>query len=225
MGLPEFGNVVAEARRKRGLGLREVAREVGLEPSRLLRIERGDRPPPPLPIVRALAQVLGLPMGELLIATGTSREVVESLVWSERLLFGPQEAYAPHNPALWRRNTFQVEVVASDGALRTIALGEERLQVLAFGGGSPLEITVPPEAVTLHPNPPQALTAASVLEARVCKVRDLGDLRNYVLACRGFELNVLSVPLEEIAIEAAVWASFPVASVRTHPAGSETAEG
>lgn len=41
-----FGNTVRSLRTKRGIGLRKFAREVGISPTYLSKIERGEFPPP-----------------------------------------------------------------------------------------------------------------------------------------------------------------------------------
>ena len=84
----EFGVVVREGRVRKGVSLRRLANLSGIDYSRLSRIETGTRPAPDLASIRALAGILDLDLGELLVASGTSRSVVEDLVWSERVRLG-----------------------------------------------------------------------------------------------------------------------------------------
>jgi len=54
-----FGKTVRELRVKRGLGLRRFARQLGISPTYLSKIERGDFPPPAEAKVVAIADALG----------------------------------------------------------------------------------------------------------------------------------------------------------------------
>lgn len=213
----QFGELLRQARLERGIPLREVARSVGLDPSRLSRIEHGERPPPPLPYIRALAQVLRVPMAELLRAAGTSKEVLETLLWSERFSFGHEEPFIPFHPELWNKNTYPVEVVERSGALVRVALGASILEVISFSSVPRLRITIPPEAVLISPSPPPAWTR-NLFPARILKTRQLGDLWNLILACPGFELNALVPGWAGPEPGKRVWAAVPTPSIRTFPA-------
>ncbi|MGC9530000.1 MAG: helix-turn-helix domain-containing protein [Candidatus Bipolaricaulaceae bacterium] len=223
MAKQTFGTLIRRARLEQRVPLRELARRVELAPSRLYRIESGERPPPSLPVIRALAQALNLPMGELLVATGTPREVLESLLWSERAAFPEGQRFAPHYPRLWARNTFLAEVVGGEGALRRVRVGECTWEVVAFGPARRLLITVPPEAVLLAPLalPLRGMSTTNVLTGAVCKARRVGELVNVVLAGEGVELNAL---IPAMWREGGGWergaplrAAFPVPAVRTQP--------
>lgn len=220
MGKADFGQVLRQAREEQGLPLRELARRVGLDPSRLSRIEHGDRPPPSLPQIRALSQALGVPMADLLVAAGTKKEVLETLLWSERLSFRKEEAFVPFHPELWEKNTFPAEVPRGRGALRVVRVGEVTLEVISFTSGR-LLVTLPPEAVLLFSCRPQGLGTRNLFPGRVHKVRALGELLNVVLDCPGFELNAL-VPdwvQEELALSVGkeAWAAIPAPAIRTYP--------
>jgi transcriptional regulator with XRE-family HTH domain len=82
MGKARFGEMIKEARVDAGLSLREVAAKTGIDFTRLSRIEHGSRPAPGLSEIRILADLLNLDMVDLLVAAGTSREVMEHLLWS-----------------------------------------------------------------------------------------------------------------------------------------------
>lgn len=215
-----FGECLHRARVEQSLPLREVARRVGLDPSRLFRIEHGDRPPPALPQIRALSRVLGVPMADLLVAAGTQKEVLETLLWSERLSFRKEEAFVPFHPELWEKNTFSAEVMGGRGALRLVRVGEVPIEVIAFSQAKYLRIVIPPEAVLLFSRRPQGLATRNVFPGRVYKVRALGELLNVVLACPGFELNALAPEWAKelpIALGKETWAAIPAPSVRTYP--------
>ncbi len=190
---------------------------VGLDPSHLWRIEKGDRPPPPLQRLRALAQVLDLSLADLIVAGGTSKEVVESLLWSGRLTFGGSEAFSPQHPGLWRRNTFLAPVVDRSGARVTAQLGEERLTVFSFSKAVRLWLVIPPETVILLPENAPPVPEVNVLRVRVAKMRRLGELVNWVLAGQGFELNALSLNADRDVLGNVLWAVVPPAAVRTLP--------
>jgi transcriptional regulator with XRE-family HTH domain len=55
-----FGELVRMWRAARNLGLVELANRVGIDPTLLSRIERGQRLPPELPVLERLAKALGI---------------------------------------------------------------------------------------------------------------------------------------------------------------------
>ncbi|MFO8034702.1 MAG: helix-turn-helix transcriptional regulator [Candidatus Bipolaricaulota bacterium] len=217
MGVPDLGTLVRTARAAKGMTLRELARGVGMDASRLWRIERGDRPPPPLPQLRALAELLNVSLADLLVAGGTSKEVLESLLWSGRLSFGGQEAFSPLHPDLWRRNTFLAPVVERCEARVTVELGQERLTALSFAATDRLWVVIPPEAVLVVFGAAPPFLEANVLGARPVKVRRIGQLTNVVLACRGFEVNALTVCEDAASEESDLQVVVPPAAIRTLP--------
>lgn len=188
-----------------------------MDASRLWRIERGDRPPPRLPQLRALAELLDISLADLLVAGGTPKEVLESLLWAGRLSFGGQEAFSPVHPDLWRRNTFLAPVVEQVAGRVTVEIGEERLTALSPARTDRLWVVIPPEAVLVVRGRPPFLLEANVFPVRVLKVRRIGQLTNLVLLCRGFEVNALSVSEEEVGGSARLAAVIPPAAIRTLP--------
>lgn len=73
-----FGPLIRAKRLKRGLGLMELAKSSGLDPSLLSRMETGQRKPPELPALVVLANALGIPaeseeFSELLAAADQER--------------------------------------------------------------------------------------------------------------------------------------------------------
>jgi len=189
--------LIHQARAKAGLSLRDVASRTGIDFTRLAKIEHGTRPAPGLSEIRTLADLLHLDMGDLLVAAGTSREVMEHLTWSERLYMATFEPTLPpvrvKAPPLHAKNLFSVEVEERDGALCQVALGEGSLTVLSFSPAESLRIEIPPQGILVLP---KALSSAlkgleNVLSARVKKIRHFGQLANLILSGRGFELNAL----------------------------------
>ena len=226
----QFGKLIREARIATGLTLRGLAARVGMDFTRLSRIEHGSRPAPGLRDIRALADALQLDMVDLLVAAGTSREVMEHLLWSERLRVAEVDpnvrSYRPSVSPLVARNTFCAEVKVRDGALCTASLGKESLVVFSFSSQKELLIEIPPEAVTVYRQAPKTGSAENLLSARVVKVRRLGQVTNVVLAGNGFELNTLHtgrrIKQMDLKEGEMVFASVQATAIRTTPKKEET---
>ena len=193
----EFGDLIHAARAEKNLSLRRLANLSGVDYSRLARIEQGTRPAPSLTAIRALADALDLDLGELLVAAGTSRSVMEDLVWSERTRLASAVfdlgAYRPGAPRLLVRNTIVGHVEKRCGALCSVRVGSAIVRVLSFSQASSLRLVIPPETVSVSRVRPPSTSdvATTVLSARVTKVRVTGQLVNLVLAADGFGLNAL----------------------------------
>jgi ABC-type molybdate transport system ATPase subunit len=195
--------------------------------TRLSRIEHGSRPAPGLDGIRTLADLLSLDMVDLLVAAGTSREVMEHLLWAERLQHTEAapgiQVYNSYSSPLLAKNTFPVTVQGRDGALCRVSLGGEELAVFSFAAGTALVIAIPPEAVMIHCERPkrESCTADSVLPATVKKIRRLGQVTNLVLAADGFELNTLHnaerIKRMNLKKGEAVFASVQATAIRTKP--------
>ena len=197
MGKARFGEMIKRARVDAGLSLREVAAKTGIDFTRLSRIEHGSRPAPGLSEIRILADLLNLDMVDLLVAAGTSREVMEHLLWSERLHVAETHPnvrpYRPGGSLFLSKNTFHVQVLEREGARCKVALGKELLTVLSFSTAKTLSIEIPPEAILIAPeeSPPVLCSAENAFPMRIKKARRLGQVTNLVLAGQGFELNTL----------------------------------
>lgn len=192
-----FGELIRDGRTAKGYSLRGLADRVGLDYTRLARIEHGSRPAPGLAGVRALAQALDLDMLDLLVAAGTPREVMEHLLWSERIQCGRPTADGVAYPSaaspILEKNTYRGRVTHRDGALCTIAVGGITLDAFSFAPVDDLLVTVPPEAVLVFVTAPdpRAWIAENVFPVKVRKLRRLGQVTNLVLAGGGFEVNSL----------------------------------
>jgi len=226
-----FGEMIRRARLRVGLSLRELSSQAEMDYTRLSRIEHGSRPAPGLGEIRTLADLLGLDMVDLLVAAGTSREVMEHLLWAERLQHTETapgiEAYNPDSSSLVAKNTFPVTVQDRDGALCRVSLGGEELAVFSFATETALLIAIPPEAVVIHCDQPkpESCSADSVFPARVKKIRRLGQVTNVVLAANGFELNTLHtgkrIECMNLKEGEAVFASVQATAIRTTPKKEE----
>ena len=223
-----FGPLIHEARSQAGLSLRELAAHTGIDFTRLSKIEHGTRPAPGLSEIRALADFLNLDMVDLLVAGGTSREVVGALLWWERLRMARAEpsleATLPERAALRSKNRFSVAVQRRDGGLCEVQLdAHTRLTVFSFSDADSLRIEIPPEAVTVLPYELTLGLASfeNALRAQVAKIRHLGQVTNLVLRGRQFELNSLhtkrQVQRQEFAVGSDILAIVPAAAIRTVP--------
>ena len=65
-----FGRLVRRERMVRGIGLREMAKKVGVSPTYLSQIERGEFKPPTEDKVRKIAEIIGQDPDELLALAG-----------------------------------------------------------------------------------------------------------------------------------------------------------
>jgi len=66
----KFGALVRRAREGKEIGLREMAKMIGVSPTYLSKIERDEFPPPAEDRVRAIAQVIGCDADDLLARAG-----------------------------------------------------------------------------------------------------------------------------------------------------------
>jgi len=191
-----FGDILRRAREAKALSLRQLAERVDIEYSRLAKIESGTRPAPRLAEVRRLADALDVDMGALVVAGGTSREVMDHLLWSERLQGDVDEGgrtELPERAILLDKNTYRVRVIEREGALCTVELGRARLRGFSFVDAPELVARIAPESVVVHRSPTEAAasTAENVLPVRIRKLRRLGQITNLVLSGDGFEMNSL----------------------------------
>jgi len=222
----QFGDLLRKAREEKAYSLRQLADRVGIDYSRLAKIEGGTRPAPGLTEVRRLSEALEVEMVDLLVAAGTSREVVEHLLWSERLQADPSTTVGAHLPkrsSLLEKNTYRVRTLDREGALCTVVLGRVRVRVFSFSDAWKLMIRIPPEAVTVtkQASAATASSAENVLPMRVKKVRRLGQVTNLVLVGDGFELNTLHsgrvVDRMKLAEGSAVHAAIQATAILTEP--------
>ena len=197
MAKVRFGDILRTARLNTGMSLRELAAESGIDYTRLSRMEHGTRPAPGLPHMRKLAELLSLNLVDLLVSTGTPREAVEQLLWTERLRLAKDvenlAEYTPQGHRAGLKNEFVVDVISRDGALCTAKLGSELWTMVTFSHADRLHVRIPPEAIQVFSEDPRdrLLSAGNVFRATVIKVRRVGALLNAIFTVGGIELNAL----------------------------------
>jgi transcriptional regulator with XRE-family HTH domain len=69
-GREKFGAFIRREREAKEIGLREMAKKIGVSPTYLSKVERDEFPPPAEDKVRKIASVLGLDADELLALAG-----------------------------------------------------------------------------------------------------------------------------------------------------------
>jgi transcriptional regulator with XRE-family HTH domain len=69
-GREKFGAFIRRERETKEIGLREMAKKIGVSPTYLSKVERDEFPPPAEDKVRKIANVLGLDADELLALAG-----------------------------------------------------------------------------------------------------------------------------------------------------------
>lgn len=70
IGANTFGPTVRRRREEREIGLREMAKQIGVSPTYLSKLERDQLPPPAEDKVNAIADILGFDRDELLALAG-----------------------------------------------------------------------------------------------------------------------------------------------------------
>ena len=70
MAFEKFGEFVRRARESKEIGLREMAKTIGVSPTYLSKVERDEFPPPAEDKVRAIAKIIGCDADDLLARAG-----------------------------------------------------------------------------------------------------------------------------------------------------------
>lgn len=227
MSKAQFSDILQQARSDKGLSLRQLSVQSGIEFTRLSRMEHGTRPAPGLPQLRRLAELLSLNLIDLLVSAGTPRETVEQLLWVERLQQAKRvedlAEYSPEENRAGMKNEFVVRVISREGAFCTAELGSETWCMLTFSDADTLRVVIPPEAIHIFSADPQAISLmpSNVFRSRICKVREVSRLLNLVLEVGGIELNalVLSEPgqKKQLSPSDEVFVSISPVALSTEP--------
>ena len=78
--MKSFGKLIRKERGEQGIGLREMARAIGISPAYLSRIERCKEPPPRPEIIKKIAAALALDPDVLFrLSSSTDPEIVDFL--------------------------------------------------------------------------------------------------------------------------------------------------
>lgn len=229
MSKARFGEILHRARSGKGISLRQLSAQSGIEFTRLSRMEHGTRPAPGLPQMRRLAELLSLNLVDLLVSSGTPREAVEQLLWVERLQQAKRvetlAEYSPEGHRAGLKNEFMAHVVSRNGAFCTAKLGSETWQLLTFSDAKQLRVVIPPEAIQIFSEHPEEimLTPHNVFRARILKTRKVGPLLNLVLEVGDIELNALLMqkPDQHMSLNAddKVFVSISPVALSTEPYG------
>jgi HTH-type transcriptional regulator, competence development regulator len=78
-----FGSLVRREREAREIGLREMAKKIGVSPTYLSKVERGEFPPPAEERVKAIAEILGRDPDELLALAGRVASELTDIIKAE----------------------------------------------------------------------------------------------------------------------------------------------
>lgn len=161
----KFGKLVRSGRKEQGLGLRQLARILDMDYSRLSRIERGERPPPDLDSVVRMAGILDLDQQELLKLAGVPQTVI-----SKRE--GPLEEELI--------NWVPGRVVGKKGQLTLVQVGEETFSVASSSSTSEVEVGIRPQDITLFVNK-EKLSGSSARNRIQTKIEAIEPWENYNL--------------------------------------------
>lgn len=232
MSKAHFGEILHKARSDKGMSLRQLSAQSGIEFTRLSRMEHGTRPAPGLPQMRQLAELLSLNLVDLLVSAGTPREAVEQLLWVERLQQARRvetlSEYSPEGHRAGLKNEFCADVVAREGAVCTARLGSETWLLLTFSDAPRLRVMIPPEAVQIFADDPTGVLIApcNVFPAAVNKIRNVGTLRNLVLSVGGIELNALMIQKADVSLNVGdnVFVSVSPVALLTEPLRAQGGE-
>jgi transcriptional regulator with XRE-family HTH domain len=76
----KFGEFVRSEREAKGIGLREMAKMISVSPTYLSKVERDEFPPPTEDRVKAIAQIIGCDVDELLAKAGRVASDLSDLI-------------------------------------------------------------------------------------------------------------------------------------------------
>jgi HTH-type transcriptional regulator, competence development regulator len=79
-GRKGFGALVRQEREAKEIGLREMAKMIGVSPTYLSKVERGDFPPPAEDKVKKIARIIGRDPDELLALAGRVASDVTDII-------------------------------------------------------------------------------------------------------------------------------------------------
>ncbi|MFQ6033626.1 MAG: helix-turn-helix domain-containing protein [Candidatus Bipolaricaulia bacterium] len=195
-----FGRKIRELRKERGLGLRELARRVGIDHTRLSKIERGLRPPPAPATILRLAWALEVEPLTLARLGGLPDELLAALAEKGSV------------------NLLRGRVIDSSEGLALVQIGSTQLEIVSDAGAGEVALGIRPEEITLHLGEGPQSSARNGLPGVIEEILPHGNYYHAVIDCRNFRLKV-AVTARSIAglglrpgVE--VFASFKATAVR-----------
>jgi transcriptional regulator with XRE-family HTH domain len=79
-----LGEIIRSSREKRNIGLRQLARKIGISPTFLSRIEHGNLPSPPSEVVlKSIAEALALDFDRLMFQAGRIPDDVAEFILND----------------------------------------------------------------------------------------------------------------------------------------------
>ena len=169
-----FGRKIRRAREEKDIGLRELARKVGIDYSNLSRVERGKRPPPDLDVVVRIAKELDMDRAALLELAGVPEEVFMKSSDEER------------------RSWITGKVKGKAGDLTEVDAGEWTLHIVEAPESEKIKIGLRPEDITLYLSE-KGFSGSSARNRIKGAITEIEDFENYNLVtvdCGSFSLEV-----------------------------------
>lgn len=192
----------------KGIGLRELARRTGMDYSRLSRIERGLRPPPPLDQIVRLAHALEVKPVMLAQLGGLPEELVVDI--------------AKGRGGIW--NILKGRVIEAVDGLRSIRVGDTEIAAVADTGEENEEVIIGirPEEITLHKDIEKRwkTSARNRLQGVVKEIEPYRSYNYVTVDCGDFPLKVAvtdrSIKGLELIPGAMVSVSFKAVAVKVY---------
>ncbi len=169
-----FGRTIRDARRKKGVGLRELARRVEINYSTLSRIERGQRPPPDLEVVVKIAEEIDAQKSTLLGLAGVPKGIVD--YWRNEEI----------------ENWIEGDVVDRTEKLIVVKAGNWTLHVVESPESDRVQLGLRPEDVTLFLTEDgfSGSSARNRLRGEIVEIVQCGNYNLAELDCGAFSLKV-----------------------------------
>ena len=195
-----FGKTIRSAREDNDIGLRELARTVGINYSTLSRMERGERPPPDLDMVIKIADELNIEQSKLLRLAGVPGEVIASRE-TQRV-----------------ENWIEGRVVDRAGELTEIDAGDWTLHVVERPETEKVLLGLRPKDITLFltENGFSGTSARNRIKGKIVGFEPCGNYNLAKLDCGTFSLKVAitytSMESMNLAVGKEVYATFKAAA-------------
>ena len=101
----KFGAFIRRERERKEIGLREMAKMIGVSPTYMSKVERDEFPPPAEDKVRAIANIIGCDVDELLALAGRVSSDVTDIIKRRPVelaaLLRTTKGFRPNNSPVW----------------------------------------------------------------------------------------------------------------------------